>query len=270
MFINSIMNKFLVFIIINSFLGISLYYLTKIYNNFIILYFLYLFKTLIVLFITKYLQRNKDYITNRKETYSVNSYILFSTSMLIETSTHYFITLFHQFIPTNFVFDFITFIPISFIFELVYDFQHYWIHRFAHSNKTVYKYLHKVHHEKVMTTYLDTYYQHPIDLILSNSIPFVITIILLNRFSYLQFCLITIYKTAVEIAGHTGKKTYPTSSFPQLPWLVKYVNIELYTEDHDLHHRHLNCNYAKRLSIWDKMFGTYYPIIDNHFETTIK
>jgi sterol desaturase/sphingolipid hydroxylase (fatty acid hydroxylase superfamily) len=69
--------------------------------------------------------------------------------------------------------------------------------------------------------------------------------------------MLIVYKTSVEIAGHTGKKLYPTSSFPQFPWLVKYFNIELYTEDHDIHHRLLKYNFSKRLSLWDKIFGTY-------------
>ena len=81
---------------------------------------------------------------------------------------------------------------------------------------------------------------------------------ILGNISYFQFILLVVYKTAVEIAGHTGKKTYPTSSFPQFPWLVKYLGIELYTENHDLHHRYLNCNFSKRLSLWDKLFGTYH------------
>lgn len=256
------MNKLFIFITVNSFLsflGISFYYLTMVYNNFITTYLLYLIKSSIILLITKYLQRNKEYITNRKEIYKIDSYILFLTTMLIETTTHQFITTFYSFNTTSFIYDFVTFIPISFLFELVYDLMHYWVHRFAHTNKFFYKHLHKIHHSKVTTTCLDTYYQHPIDLILSNSIPFIIAILLLTKLTYLQFCLITIYKTAVEIAGHTGKKTFPTSSFPQYQWLPKGLNIELYTEDHDLHHKQLNCNYAKRLSLWDKIFGTYIP-----------
>jgi len=221
-------------------------------------------KTITILLITKYLQRNKEYITKRKETYTTTNYLLFITSMFVETTTHYFITTFYNFNSSNFILDFITFIPISFVFEILYDFMHYWIHRLIHTNKTLYQYLHKIHHYKNTPTYLDTYYQHPIDLILSNSIPLIVSILLLNRLTYLQFCLITVYKTAVEIAGHTGKKTYPTSSYPQFPWLPKYLQIELYTEDHDLHHRHLNCNYAKRFSFWDKMFGTYKPTITNN------
>jgi sterol desaturase/sphingolipid hydroxylase (fatty acid hydroxylase superfamily) len=78
-----------------------------------------------------------------------------------------------------------------------------------------------------------------------------------NKITYYQYILISIYKTAVEIAGHTGKKSYPTSSFPQFPWITKSLNIELYTEDHDSHHRFFKYNYSKRFSLWDKVFGTY-------------
>lgn len=219
---------------------------------------MYMIKTIIILSTTRYLQHKKEYITKRQESHSISNYTYLMTSIFIETSTHYYIISTHKFPTSNLLIELCTFIPISFIFELIYDFMHYWIHRYAHTNKILYKYIHKIHHSRTHTTYLDTYYQHPLDLILSNSIPFILSIFLLNNLTYLHFCLITVYKTAVEIAGHTGKKTYPTSSFPQFPWLVKYLNIELYTEDHDLHHRKLNYNFSKRLSIWDKLFNTYY------------
>ena len=35
------------------------------------------------------------------------------------------------------------------------------------------------------------------------------------------------------------------------------ANAELYVCDHDLHHSAVRCNYGKRLSLWDKVFGTY-------------
>jgi len=126
-----------------------------------------------------------------------------------------------------------------------------------HTNGFLYQYLHKIHHHKNTPTILDTYYQNPLDLILSNAIPFCIVIKLIGNISMFELMLIGVYKSSVEIAGHTGKQIYPTSSFPQCPWLVKYFNIELYTEDHDLHHANPNCNYSKRFSLWDKIFGTY-------------
>jgi len=36
------------------------------------------------------------------------------------------------------------------------------------------------------------------------------------------------------------------SSFTQFIWLPKYLGIEMYSEDHALHHTDPNCNYAKK------------------------
>jgi sterol desaturase/sphingolipid hydroxylase (fatty acid hydroxylase superfamily) len=69
--------------------------------------------------------------------------------------------------------------------------------------------------------------------------------------------MIIVYKNFIEISGHSGKKLYPTSCFSQFKWLPQWLNIELYTEDHDLHHSLNNCNYGKRFSLWDKLFNTY-------------
>ena len=66
------------------------------------------------------------------------------------------------------------------------------------------------------------------------------------------------YKTFVEIAGHAGIETNSTS-FPQAVVLPKLFGIEMRTNDHDLHHTSTGkpCNFAKRFTLWDKVFGTY-------------
>ena len=123
--------------------------------------------------------------------------------------------------------------------------------------KYIYKFLHKKHHTFKHPIAIITFYQDPIDLIITNSIPTIISLLLFPYISYLQFNYITIYKIFTEICGHSGKKSYPTSSFLQFMWLPKFLKIELYTEDHDLHHSLNNCNYSKRFSLWDKIFNTY-------------
>ena len=100
---------------------------------------------------------------------------------------------------------------------------------------------------------------------LSSTVPSLITLYLIPHISFLQFNYILIYKNVLEIFGHCGKKSYtsgypsgyPSGSFFQFPWVVKYLNIELHTEDHELHHLLNNCNYGKRFSLWDKVFNTY-------------
>jgi sterol desaturase/sphingolipid hydroxylase (fatty acid hydroxylase superfamily) len=77
------------------------------------------------------------------------------------------------------------------------------------------------------------------------------------KISLIMLNIILVYKTFIELSGHTGKKLYPSGSFAQFIWLPKMFGIQLYTEDHNLHHSKGNCNYAKRFSLWDRIFGTY-------------
>jgi sterol desaturase/sphingolipid hydroxylase (fatty acid hydroxylase superfamily) len=174
---------------------------------------------------------------------------------LIEAATMYVASYIFSFQPIFIIWDFLTFVPYSICFEFIFDFLHYWTHRYSHQNPSLYKHFHKKHHSITHPTAITTFYQHPIDLILTNSIPAFISLYLIP-FSPLQVSVLAVYKTYIEIAGHLGKRMYPMGSVPQLPFLQR-LRIQLYVEDHDLHHTRNNCNYAKRLSIWDKVFGTY-------------
>lgn len=149
----------------------------------------------------------------------------------------------------------------SFVFEIVFDFGHYWMHRLAHYNRTICKY-HNKHHKNVMLTPIMTFYQDPFDLIISNFLPVLFALVMTRNmciyFSSFEMCLLNCYKVIIEITGHSGKYSNPASSFLQFPWLPKLLNIELYSEDHATHHIILKGNYAKRFSLWDKVFGTYH------------
>ncbi len=215
--------------------------------------------------IIKFGLRNKKNIVENmeplKEEYKHEFLVHFFQATLIETLTlmlihnNYFIFPITDF---NILYEFLWFIPKSFMFEIVFDFFHYWSHRMAHSNKTLYKLLHKKHHKFTHPTAIITYYQEPLDLILTNSIPTILTLCLVPRVTYFQYTLILLYKSYIEISGHVGKKLHPISSFTQFIWLPRYLGIELYAEDHDTHHSKNNCNYSKRFSLWDKVFGTYH------------
>jgi sterol desaturase/sphingolipid hydroxylase (fatty acid hydroxylase superfamily) len=104
---------------------------------------------------------------------------------------------------------------------------------------------------------MTTFYHHPLDILLTISLPTMLSLLLLPSVSSFEFVLLSVYKIFSEISGHAGKRLAPTGSFPQFIWLPKWLSIELYTEDHDLHHSMNNCNYAKRFSLWDKVFGTF-------------
>jgi sterol desaturase/sphingolipid hydroxylase (fatty acid hydroxylase superfamily) len=208
------------------------------------------------------LSSHKQLITNGllpKEEYTHEFDINVVISTSVETFADIIIISNYTFVQSsNMYVDLIYFIPTSFLFELVFDLFHYISHRILH-HQLLYKYIHKKHHKFPHPSTIITFYQHPIDIILTNSVPIILTLLVIPKISLFQLNLIITYKTYGEICGHLSKKCYPSSSFCQFIWLPKLLNIELYTEEHDLHHSLNNCNFSKRFSLWDKMFETFTP-----------
>jgi sterol desaturase/sphingolipid hydroxylase (fatty acid hydroxylase superfamily) len=149
------------------------------------------------------------------------------------------------------------FIPVSFVYELIYDFFHYWAHRAMHITRNSF---HKTHHHFFNVRPIVTFYQNIFDLILTIELPFLITHHIVSQIyplSELDLSLIITYKIFVEIGGHTPVYSKNIPSFTQCIWLPRMLGIELYADDHALHHMNNGCNYSKRFSLWDKVFGTY-------------
>lgn len=152
------------------------------------------------------------------------------------------------------IMDLMYFIPKTFIFELIFDFFHYWAHRLGH-HPSIY-WIHKKHHTHLHPRGVTVFLQDPWDLLMTNLIPMIITSRIIPLSQH-QFCWFVAYKTFIEISGHLGRHMYPVSSFPQFIWLPRLLGIELYSEDHDLHHTAFRYNFSKRFSIWDRVFGTF-------------
>lgn len=143
----------------------------------------------------------------------------------------------------------------SLLFEVIFDGVHYALHRLSHCSRWLCRF-HKIHHTFSAPTVWTTYHMHPIDLVLSYSVPFWVASRVVPWGTW-ELALVTVHLTHIEIAGHAGKRMFPISSFAQCAWLPRPFNMQLYTEDHDLLHQLSNCNYAKRLTLWDRLFGTY-------------
>jgi sterol desaturase/sphingolipid hydroxylase (fatty acid hydroxylase superfamily) len=198
-----------------------------------------------------------------KESFSHEFDLFLLSSTFIEYITHLYIKeTFYDNQTTilcqqSFFHDLQSFILISFYFEIIFDLFHYLSHLLLHKNTYLYKNIHKIHHKFKYPSSITTFYQHPVDIILSNLIPIIITMYIIPvKPTYFQYIMISTYKIFSEISGHLGKHT-KSISFSQFIWLPKLLNIELKIEDHDLHHSNNNCNYGKRFSLYDKIFGTY-------------
>jgi hypothetical protein len=144
------------------------------------------------------------------------------------------------------------FLVYLFVFELVLDFFHYIMHRASHA---WYRF-HKTHHHHVHPRVLNTFWHHPIDLFLIESIPTMIAFYCVGGSSmWIQTALV--YKVFIEVSGHSGKHVAPSSCFPLCVWIPRSLGIQLYTEDHDKHHALSTCNFSKRFSLWDRVFFTH-------------
>jgi sterol desaturase/sphingolipid hydroxylase (fatty acid hydroxylase superfamily) len=160
-------------------------------------------------------------------------------------------------LPSSF-YVLLTFIPMSFAFEIAFDFFHYWFHRSLHWSGLPW---HKTHHTHVNLSPAIAFYQDWADLLIANVVPFFLAERIIHTvwgpFTAFELALLLTYKICVEISGHAGRRLSPASSFPQCVWLPRTFGIELYAEDHALHHTKPGCNFAKRFTLWDKVFGTY-------------
>jgi hypothetical protein len=178
------------------------------------------------------------------------------TIMYYSMVTYFYQTFFTQSYSNT---DFIYFIPLSFYYEVVFDFFFYWGHRYMHTNSYLYQTVHKHHHIYSHPIAILTFYQKPTEIIATILTPTILTVLLCPRMTLFEFNIIRSYMMFIEMAGHKGCYSFPIPGFPQFIWLPRFLRINLYTEDHDLHHSHNNCNYSKRFSLWDKAFGTYIP-----------
>jgi len=227
------------FIYLNSFLvGLSIFlHHLNFYNAFV--------RNLLITLFIGYGTRHKQPVhPHQKQQYTLNDYLYFFSTSVIQCLTE-------QIIPTVELSNY--FLIRLFCFEIVLDFFHYCFHRFLHN---YFKCFHRVHHHYPYPQLLNTFYHHPLDLIIIESIPTLIAFYLF-AFSPFQTQLVLVYKDFIEISGHSGKRVAPSSCFPLCVWLPRVLGIELYTEDHDLHHSTGGCNYAKRFRLWDRIFGTF-------------
>jgi len=157
----------------------------------------------------------------------------------------------------NYVSVAIVFVPMSFAFDVIFDFFFYWGHRALHHNHSPW---HKTHHTHIHLKPSITFYQDPVDILLTIALPFLASSGIIQTVYPLcafEIALLVTYKIFIELSGHSGRVSSPSPSFTQFIWLPRALDIELYSEDHNLHHSTPTHNFSKQFSLWDKVFGTF-------------
>jgi len=150
------------------------------------------------------------------------------------------------------------------LMELVFDFLHYCMHRLCHEVPWLYVNIHKIHHNHHGNLHVgSTLQMHPVDGLLTNTLPLLMAVFLVPIASHWEFHAYMAYKTAQELFGHCGVQI-KVKSFPSNPWLVELLKIDLQVADHTMHHIDGRVNFGKRLSAWDRLFDTFKPASTLH------
>jgi sterol desaturase/sphingolipid hydroxylase (fatty acid hydroxylase superfamily) len=182
-----------------------------------------------------------------------------STSILDAAATWVSCALYSFSPPAGLVSDVVWFVPLSLMFEVVFDLGHYSTHRLLHTQGVLYRRIHSHHHTHTHPCLATTFYQHPVDMVVTNGMPMMCALWCTPGVTLRQFHVMLVFKIALEISGHVGIPLSPNHSFLQCVWLARALGIQLHAEDHETHHRLRICNFGKRFNLWDRIFGTFSP-----------
>lgn len=163
-------------------------------------------------------------------------YLVLKTRMIFDTSQYDWTEL-------------LTHIPVYLILE---DAAFYWFHRLLHT-PFLYKHIHKVHHSYHQPIPLAAEYTHPIDYILTGSLPLFLGPFVMKSHVY-TFWIWLLIRATEAMDGHSGYDLWfmPFRYFPFRPG----------SQVHDYHHSHNKGNYGSFFYFWDKLCGTDLSYID--------
>ena len=149
------------------------------------------------------------------------------------------------YLPSNFAWPHLLRDSFSTISFLVFtDSLIYWIHRGLH-HRSVYKYLHKVHHRWKVPTPFASHAFHPVDGFLQ-SLPYHLFPFLfpLNKYVYLVlFVFVNIWTVSI----HDGDFRVPKILRPLINGSAHHTD----------HHLLYNCNYGQYFTLWDRIGGSF-------------
>jgi len=130
------------------------------------------------------------------------------------------------------------------------DTYFFFLHRWLHVNKELYRRIHKVHHKAFSPLPIEYIYVHPLEWMAGAVAPVTGMIVLGIIGGTLNFWVFLVYsglRTIHELDIHSGFRS---------KWF-RFVPLLGHAEHHDLHHAkpHIG-NYAATYVFWDRIFGS--------------
>ncbi|KAI3459981.1 hypothetical protein Pfo_016644 [Paulownia fortunei] len=135
---------------------------------------------------------------------------------------------------------------------LVMDTWQYFVHRYMHQNKFLYRHIHSQHHRLVVPYAIGALYNHPLEGLLLDTFGGAISFLISGMTA----------RTAVFFFCFAVVKTVDDHCGLWLPGNIFHLLFQNNTAYHDIHHQlqGTKFNYSQPFfSIWDKLLGTYVP-----------
>lgn len=147
------------------------------------------------------------------------------------------------------------------VYPIMVDFWFYWYHRAMHDVPWLWQF-HRTHHltkhpNALLSLYADSW-QELFDIVVIPVLAFYSTKLMGLPMGFYETWICYEYVIYIELFGHSGLRIHGSPALSAAP-LLKYFNMDLTGEDHDLHHRtgwKKSHNYGKQTRFWDTIFNT--------------
>jgi len=136
------------------------------------------------------------------------------------------------------------FIVSPFLFLLAYETYYYWVHRLMHI-PSIFKRVHKVHHESIHPTVFTSFSFHPWEALLQFLFFPLFLFIVPLHITMLLIVLVILSLSAV--INHSGVEIFKKKAL---------TNHLIGSSHHDLHHKEFTNNFGLYLTWWDKWMRT--------------
>jgi sterol desaturase/sphingolipid hydroxylase (fatty acid hydroxylase superfamily) len=138
------------------------------------------------------------------------------------------------------------------LFIIIHDTYYYWVHRFMHLNRFMFKYVHSHHHTSRTPTPLSMFAFGPIEALLLGGY-FILMTMFIPVHIYI-IVLVFAFNSLANFIGHSGYEI--TKSNNHTGW-KKYI---LNSIHHDDHHKYAYMNYGIYFTFWDTCMNTMHPL----------
>jgi Delta7-sterol 5-desaturase len=147
-------------------------------------------------------------------------------------------------------------------YAIALDSYYYWVHRLLHHPR-FYRRIHLIHHLSKAPTPWATFAIAPLEQFIVAV--FYMGIICLVPISIPMFTAFVLIGLIRQFIGHLGFEVFPRSC------VDGWLGWSLTVTHHDMHHKHITCNYGLYFSFWDWLMGTnhadYKPTFSNLFKS---